>query len=63
METVFKLTKYTGKLVQISGDPIVAGAGFLTEAVSDMALSHISQREKIDQSIPLVLQRKKQVKN
>ena len=46
MENVFKVTKFAGKIAQISGDPIVAGAGFLTEKVSGMALSHISQREK-----------------
>ena len=46
MENVFKVTKYTSKIAQASGDPISAGVGLLTEIGSDIALSHISQREK-----------------
>ena len=45
MENVFKLTKYTSKIAQASGDPIAAGIGILTEIGSDIALSHISQRQ------------------
>ena len=46
MENVFKVTKYASKIAQASGEPIVVGAGILTEIGSDIALSHISQREK-----------------
>ena len=46
MEKVFKLAKIVGELAQLSGDFAITGAGFLTQKVSDIALSHINQREK-----------------
>ena len=46
MKNVFKVTKYTSKIAQASGEPISVGIGLLTEIGSDIALSHISQREK-----------------
>ena len=47
MEKVFKLTKFAGELAQLlGGDLAVTGAGYLTEKVSDIALSHIDQRQK-----------------
>ena len=46
MKNVFIVTKYTSKIAQASGEPISAGIGLLTEIGADIALSHISQREK-----------------
>lgn len=45
MENVFKVTKYASKIAQVSPEPIIKGFGILGEIGSDIALSHISERE------------------